>query len=120
MALTNKLTKHIDLTHEPGEWIEARMPSYAILDRARQTRQKRALALMADVDLEKLRGLAGDQEREAGSEYDEQTILAACVVAWSYPEPVNAENVGELDEATAKAVLAVLLPVETEADRKNA
>ncbi len=119
--LTHKVTKRVDLPNEPDGWIEVRMPSLAILDKAREARSRKAIQLVQGMDLAQLKGLTTErQEQETGADYDWQTLLQECVTAWSYAEPVTAENVAELDEPSVAAVLAVLLPRETEADRKNA
>lgn len=121
MALTNRVVKRIDLAHEPGQWLEVRLPSMAILDRARQARSRQAMEMMAGMDLSHFRDLR-PQEPTASAEpdYDWQTLLASCLLAWSYDAPVTPENVAELDLATVRAALAVLVPQDSEAEQKNA
>jgi hypothetical protein len=121
MALTNRVTKRVDLVHEPGQWVDIRMPSLAILDAAKVIGLHRMLESVKGLDLSQFERMQSKpQESDPGSGYDWQTLLGACVVAWSYGEPVTPENIRELDEATVKALLALLVPLDTEADRKNA
>ena len=126
--LTSKVKSRIDLPHEPGEWIEARMPSAIILDQARQMHTASAIKLTAGVDRETLALLTASApttngatvQRAIRDEYDQITLLRACITAWSYPEPVTPDLIGDLDEQTVNVVLAALLPREPEAERKNA
>lgn len=126
MALTHKVTTRIDLPHEPGQWIEARLPSKLILDRAEQARQRRAAQMARDFGadmFQALRGLTVDAaEREAapGDSVDWYTLLTDCITAWSYDEPVSADAIGGLDAETVDVVLAALLPRRrTDDERKN-
>lgn len=119
MALMHKVAKRIDLEHEPGAWIEARLPSQSILERARQAQSRKAIQMMAGIDLSLFRGFSTVERTEDAPEYDWLTLLQSCIVAWSYPDPVTAENIAELDAVSVAAVMAALLPIETEAQRKN-
>jgi len=118
VALTHRLTKRIDLPHEEGQWIEARMPSLAILDRAKEAKSRRAIAMMEGIDLRALQGLTGDQRTDT-PDYDPLTLLQACITGWSYEDPVTADNVAELDEVTVGVVMRALLPQEDTGERKN-
>src|SRR3990172_11779280 len=118
--LTYRVIKRVDVEHEPGAWIEVRLPSLHILERAKQAKSKQSISLMSgiDVDFSRLQGFTAADQAER-LEYDWLTLLQACILVWSYEEPVTPENVAELDEVTVHAVLAVLLPRETEVTRKN-
>ncbi len=120
MALTHKITQRIELAREPGQWVQVRMPSMAIKEAAREARMKRAIAMVQDMDLGKLRSLQAEQNQDSGPEYDWQTILVGCITAWSYPEPVTAENVADLDEHTVDVLMAELLPKADPGDPKAA
>ena len=56
------------------------------------------------------------------SKYDIGALLEAGIADWSYDEDVSPENIGELDEATAKwaaqAILDITKPPD-EAETKN-
>ena len=119
--LTHRLIKRVELEHETGAWVEVRMPSFSILERAREVRSRKAMALMSGVDLQALKGLSSDVEQQAApaDAYDRAVLLQACMVAWSYAEPLTPDNVAELDEQTVGAVIAVLLPSESEDTRKK-
>ena len=126
MALTSHIVKHIDLAHEPGQWIEARMPSKMILDRAAVADQRKALENWSGVDFSGLEGFVKQQSEQAqqkakkpGDGFDWPTVLGACVTAWSYDAEVTPENVADLDEVTVEAVMAALIPQEEEGERKN-
>ena len=119
MALTHHIIKHIDLEHEPGQWIEVRMPSLAILDKARDERSRKALAMVQGVDLSQLKDFTIGQTIQADSDCDWQTLLNECITAWSYEDDLTAENIAELDKITVDVVISILLPSETEEDRKK-
>lgn len=87
--LTHKVIVHVDLPHEPGQWIEARKPSLAILNEV------------------------GDGQAGVIN------MLQRCITAWSYDEPVSNEMIGELDADTATVVLNALNEAKPEGERKN-
>ena len=91
MAITSKLTRRVELPHEPGEWIEVRMPSLRILHGAQDEDQYKGMMCM----------------------------LSACITGWSYDEPVTEDNVWELDPKTAGVVLGELNVTATEVEEKN-
>jgi hypothetical protein len=113
--------KKVDLAE--GEWIEVRMPSLSILDKAKAAVTRRAIETMAGIDsaaFANMRGLADQEvERSAADEYDWQTLLAACIVSWSYEDPLTPENVAELGPDTVAVLLAELLPRESAEERKK-
>mgnify|MGYP001617288402 CR=1 FL=1 len=118
--LTHRITRRIDLPAEPGQWVEARMPSLAILDRAREARSRKAFALMEGVDLAQLRNIRSEPtSREPEDDYDWQTMLGACLTGWSYSEPLTPENIAELDQATVALLLSALLPATEEEDARK-
>jgi hypothetical protein len=119
MALTNKTSNRIDLPHEQGQWIEARMPSLVILDQAHEVSTRKALKRVEGMDLAALKGLTPAAQANSEPDYDWQTLLTACITAWSYEEPVTPANIAELDKVTVDAVIAVLVSSETEGERKN-
>lgn len=119
MALTNRIVRRVDLPHEPGQWVEIRMPSLGILDRAREVRSRRAIEMVAGIDLSQIKGASGERPARSGAEFDWLTLLAGCITAWSYADPVSAENVGELDEVTVSVLVEALLVAPSEADRKK-
>ncbi len=86
--LTNKAIRRVALPHEPGEWIDVRMPSIKIL---------------------------GDAQRQHGDDAIGLTLalVVACVTAWSYEDPVTADNVQELDGETARLVAETLMGTAT-------
>jgi hypothetical protein len=79
MLLTNDCTKRFDIPHEPGEWVEIRRLSgyqtHTLID---------AKATLAD-----------DPVNWA------YRWMEACVVVWSYAEPVSPDTLKRLDAATS-------------------
>lgn len=122
MPLTHKIIERYPLPME-GEWVEMRMPSKAILDRARMVKAKEAIALMEGIDMAALRDVTADSDaadsRGPGGEYDWQLLFAECFLAWSFEEPVTKENIAQLDAASVNYLLAKLFPVETVEERKK-
>ena len=120
MSLMHKVTKRVDLPDEPGQWIEMRMPSLAILERAQRARQREALAMFIEFDLSRVQGLSRPEtERQDAEDYDWQSLLISCIIAWSYTESLTPENIAELDAATVKLLVATLLPAESKEDQKK-
>ena len=97
--LTSKHIKQIDIPNEPGEWVKVRMPSLGIIQGA----QRHAPGDVTDQDVR--------------ASYAVIPLLQACVLSWSYEEPVTPENVADLDPQTAAALVNALM---AEDDRKNA
>lgn len=120
MPLAFKLTKRIHLPNEEG-WIDIRMPSLAILDAARAAASQKAFATMSGIDPSVLAGLRSVSDETIAKEqaYDWQTLLRACILAWSYEEPITPENIAELTEDVVTLLLAELFPVESKEDRKK-
>ena len=113
MALTSKLTTdRIELEHEPGEWIEIKPVPWTVLRDAREARVRRAIAPFVSLGPEGIAALQGQGQSRNGDmpedehpeEYDRETLLRKSVVAWSYEQPVNEPNIGDLDEETATVV----------------
>ena len=120
MPLTHKVITRIDLPHEPGAWIEVRMPSMSIRDAAKEARSKRAIAMIASMPQLPRQDTGGPAvELDVMDEYDWTVLLTACILLWSYPEQVTPENVGELDPETVRYLVNQLIPRETDDERKN-
>lgn len=126
--LTGKATKRLDLPHEPGEWIDVRLPSWPVLVRARNLKQRQAVAELAEWSEEGMRKAraAADEGAARGTvppnedEYDWGVILEAAITGWSYSDPLTPEHIQELDEETARFVVRACVPERhTEDDLKN-
>ena len=99
--LTSKHLKTVEVPGEPGEWVKVRMPSLGIIQ-------------------ETQRGLPGDVlDPDMRSAFAIIPMLQACVLEWSYPEPVTPENVADLDAGTAAALVSALMAGPDEVERKN-
>ena len=87
--LTGKVIKRVELPHEPGEWVEVRMPSLSIWNRvAEDTHGWRAL-------------------------------LEGCVLRWSYDDPVTPDNIADLDSETVEVLTSAVQSYGTKAEQKN-
>ena len=126
--LTGKATRRLDLPHEPGAWIDVRLPAWPVLVRARNIKQRDAIASLSEWDEEgmrKARASAEGVERttaisDPADEYDWAMLLEAVVTGWSYPETVSPETIAELDEETARFVVRSVVPERrSEEDLKN-
>lgn len=107
MPLTSKTIKRVELLHDPPHWIDVRMPSFLMVQKVLSSADDRTLELAAGNNLALLVKL------------NWMSLLEDCVLAWSYPEPLDG-NIAELDVATVRQLIAVLMPEETDDDRKNA
>ena len=85
--LTNKVVKRVELPHEPGEWVEVRMPSMLIMDKA------------------------------SDAAHPWMGLLEACILSWSYEEPPTAEAISELDSETVHVLNRALLGGNEEATK---
>ena len=88
--LTNKVIKRVELPHEPGEWVEVRMPSMLIMD------------------------TSSDQP------HTWLALMVACIQAWSYDEPVSPETISELDAETIHILNRALMGGSDQDATKNA
>lgn len=92
MALTSQDIKRLDLPHEPGQWVDLRMPSLRMLHQ------------MSKLD----------------DSYESMVqLIASCVTGWSYDTPVSPESVWDLDAETAAVIGKALNPSKTEDEEKN-
>ena len=87
--LTNKAQKRVELPHEPGEWVEVRMPSMLIMDKA------------------------------SDGPHPWLGLLTACIQAWSYDAEVTEETIGELDAETVQVLNGALLGTGRDADAQK-
>ena len=92
MALTSRVTKRLELPHEPGEWVDIRMPSLR--------------------DLHEMQKL---DDTYAGM----VKLISQCVVGWSYEADVTEDTVWDLDAETAGYIGTALNAAKTDDDEKN-
>ena len=134
MALTKRLTRKIDIPHEPGEHLTIRQLGWRDLEAARQAQQRAAMRNVKDMGgdvLKVLRDARGQAEiAQADADpltaYDLGTLLHFGITGWSYtddegkPVPVTPDTIDQLDEKTARwAALAIVGADEAEAAAKN-
>lgn len=92
MALTSHDVKRLDLPHEPGQWVDIRMPSLRMLHE------------MSKIE-DSYEGMV--------------KLIASCVTAWSYGDDVTEADVWDLDAETAGVIGKALNPSKTEDEEKN-
>lgn len=128
MAQTEGITERLEVPGEPDQWIEIRKLSWHDLKKAREARQDNVLGTLRTMGGDVVKSLPGrcrecgeekhdgdcppPEERKDASaadptnEYDQETILHAGVVSWSYEPALTKENriarINGLDEPTGK------------------
>jgi hypothetical protein len=129
--ITRGVTERREIPHEPGEWFEIKLLSWQELEHARDTRSRKSLANIRDMGQEVYGAIqqaaanaaAAPADRNIEDNYDRMALLTTGVVGWSYPEPVSAETLGQLDEDTARWAMQNILGVtfmRSAEARKNA
>lgn len=124
MALVSKLTRRVEIPHEPGQWMELRRLSWRQLEAASDLASDAALKRMSQMGsdmLAAIRSTSGQQAADPAAAYDRAAILQAGIAAWSYDAEVTPENIDALDEETAAWAVREILAMNgrTEEDRKN-
>ncbi len=122
--LTGRITRRLDIPHEPGEWMEFRMLSGKQLDEAREVRTQKVAAMLRAMGGEVLKAVRDEDESEGQDPllaFDVDTLLYHGIVGWSYDAPVTRATIDQLDARTREWAARVLATwhVESEADRKN-
>lgn len=125
--LTGTAVKRLDLPHEPGAWIDVRLPAWPVLKRARDIKQRNAISELGEWDEEGIRKARASADLDgrgtvidSADEYDWQTLLDGVIVGWSATEPVSPATIAELDEETARLVIRACVPERRgEEDLKN-
>lgn len=125
--LTSRIVKQVEIPHEEGEWMRLRMLPGKKLQEAIDEKQRRALlemkALGGDV-IAAIKALNPAEKAEAKAsadpitQYDEDTILRAGIIAWSYDDKVTPQAIDDLDETTRGWVVREILAL-SQADRGN-
>ncbi|HET6498164.1 MAG TPA: hypothetical protein VFH17_03815 [Coriobacteriia bacterium] len=125
--LTSKISKTVDIPHEPGEWLTIRRLSGKAIERARSEFSREVIGVFGRDMLEGMKSQADADEAAPETEpnplagLDVSTVLRCGITAWSYGKRVQPEQVDDLDEVTrdwaAREIIA--LGSETEAERKN-
>jgi hypothetical protein len=114
MALTKYVVQRIPIEHEPGEWVELRMPSHKMIAQAMEARRLAALresvatrqavgpqvmqewqqeremardAAIARGEDPDAKALARAQDADPLEKYDRTALLRAGIAAWSYTTP---------------------------------
>lgn len=120
MGLISQSKWRETIPHEPESWIEFKLLNLAALEEARQVRQQRSMALVQGLDMTQFQGLEAPAQRDVKDDYDLDTLLRRSVVAWSYGEVVD---VDDLDNLTAQWAIGVIIARngldETQEARKN-
>jgi len=96
MALCSLTTRKLDVPGEDGQWVEIRPLSSRV---------------MRSVEAGAREVASGDDAVAYGYAVSDALLIAG-IVAWSYDAPVNAENVADLDMATAMWLVEQIVPGE--------
>ena len=102
MLITSDTKERIDIPWEKDQWFDVRPLTWPQKEAASQERQKTAMANAADMPPEMLaaiKDLNRDQTRI--EKFDVGRVLTDGLVAWSYTEPLNRDNLRLLDDRTA-------------------
>ena len=132
MALRN-ITKQVPVPNEPGEWVCFRIPGWRVLEESKKIKTRQSMANIRDLggDIYKAIQEARTDTAVASvaadplAEYDLDSLLKSGIKEWSYvdddgkPIPVTPENIGALDDATAKWAARVIIGAEESESLKN-
>lgn len=125
MAL-RKITKTVEIPHEPNETMELRLLGWKQLDEAKRARTKQSFANIKEMGGDIFKAIQSARSEDGAAavadplaEYDLETVLIKGIVAWSYDEPVTPQSIADLDEKTADWAARVILGIEDAAARKN-
>lgn len=127
MALVSRITKRVEIPHEPGEWMEFRKLSWKQLEEASD--------VTSDAMFDKMKKMGGDiisalksleekesQPQNSNAKYDRDTVLQKGIAKWSYSDALNGGTIGLLDEETASWAFDEILSLNqprTEEETKN-
>lgn len=115
MAIVTGLTKKVEIPHEKGEWIIIRQLSKRQKEKAAEARLNSVVGLAKRMGPELMDRLGGKEGRATptvdnpNDAYDWPTVLRSGIAEWSYKEPVSAEAIDGLDEATANFAFEQIL-----------
>ena len=128
--LTGKITKRIEIPHEPNEWLTIRMLSGKKIEEAREACERQVYTKLRALGPEALAAVRNANREEASNAlaadplaaYDLDIVLRSGVIGWSYDEPFAPAKTEELDEVTRRwaAREFIALSVPAEAEQKNA
>lgn len=114
MGLVTGITRRVEVPNEPDAWMKLAMLSAVQLDIARQAR---FVALAKQ--LKALEGVTLPSSAQAVTDpltsYDRQLLLKMGVLAWSYGDTVDPDNLDERTaEWAAREVLRLAVPEQDE------
>lgn len=110
MGLVRGQTKRLDIPGEPGQWVEIKKLSWALLDAARDERSKKAVERAKRWGPEWMQSATNEGSQSEAvkqaladpyNDYDTEYLLKHAVQAWSYEADLPG-GVDELDEDTAQ------------------
>jgi hypothetical protein len=131
MGLTARITKRLDVPHEPGQWIQIRKLPGRKLREATDVQQRAAfgyVSVLGKDGMEAVKSVTPEQiaafQRSPSSAFDRGVLLRAAVVAWSYSDKPTPDEIEDLDLETeawlADEVVLLSKPPKDEAAEKNA
>lgn len=151
MALVKHLIRsHVQIPHEPGEWMDLRPLTFMELDDAQMkgyvgmlkgvgemeevsATVVKIMAAQADAQAETAAATGDEEEGEVAAAVkrveaepdplaglDAYTVLCAGIVAWSYEDEVTPENIRLLDPETATWAAAEIVALKSKSDLEKA
>lgn len=134
--LIKRITRRVDVPHEPGEWLELRYLDRSQFKEAAIIRQREAAGMAKSYGGELFSAIQKTREElavppdakpaeptieELVAAYDPDTLLKLAVAGWSYDEEVSEDALKRLDEATVEwAVKEIVAAFHQTKERREA
>lgn len=123
----------VEIPHEAGQWMKLRKLSWTKLREARKKQAKEQREIVKDFGADFMKVMAGGDEEKTRkflerqeyhiTNFDVETLLKYGIAEWSYDEPVNDEQIEELDEMTARwaaqEILNLVKPPDEEEEKNS-
>ncbi len=124
MALARRTTRTEPVPHEPGASFDFRLLNFVQLESARKARTRSVMEDVRNIGPELFNGIQNRENKPAEApdlldQYDTLTVLLAGIAGWTYPEPVTAETVADLDETTAGWAKRIIVGLTDSASDKS-
>ena len=115
------VTQTQEIPHEEGASITFRKLSWREWQHAAEVKRTEAFEMFKGMPAELLEAMRQKESPALVAEsdqYDTYSLLRAGIIAWSYPEPLTAENIKLLDSQTAEWAIEQIL-ASRKSDTKN-
>lgn len=108
MLISKVAAIRIPIPHEQGEWMEFAPLSWSMKRVAIETAQMNSVQRVkgmfegfSEAAMKAFGGRTIPDDAKQSDELDQHYTLSRCITAWSYPDEVTLENIGDLDAETA-------------------